>query len=90
MGAALDMNVWAAMDPIDEERAGKWADVIAVKGDPLKDITLLQQVPFVMKGGVVYKNEATAAGADKPRSTIGGFPDSPAATAAAGAAGAEF
>ena len=69
---------------------GKWADVIAVKGDPLKDIKLLQQVPFVMKAGVIYKNEATAAGTDKPRSTIGGFPDSPASMGAAGAAGAEF
>ena len=31
------------------------ADIIAVKGDPLKDITLLQKVDFVMKEGVVYK-----------------------------------
>ena len=36
---------------------GKWADVIAVSGDPLKDISELQRVKFVMKGGVVYKNE---------------------------------
>ena len=34
---------------------GYLADVIAVAGDPLKDITVLQNVPFVMKGGVVYK-----------------------------------
>jgi imidazolonepropionase-like amidohydrolase len=37
--------------------AGKWADIIAVNGDPLKDIKTLQTVPFVMKSGVVYKNE---------------------------------
>jgi len=36
---------------------GKWADIIAVKGDPLMDIKVLQTVPFVMKSGVVYKNE---------------------------------
>jgi imidazolonepropionase-like amidohydrolase len=36
---------------------GKYADIIAVKNDPLTDITTLEQVPFVMKGGVVYKNE---------------------------------
>jgi imidazolonepropionase-like amidohydrolase len=34
---------------------GKWADVIAVAGDPLSDPRVLQQVRFVMKGGVVYK-----------------------------------
>jgi imidazolonepropionase-like amidohydrolase len=37
--------------------AGKWADLAAVAGDPLKDITELQRVKFVMKAGVVYKNE---------------------------------
>jgi len=34
---------------------GKFADIVAVKGDPLKDASVLEQVDFVMKGGVVYK-----------------------------------
>ena len=36
-------------------KAGYFADVIAVPGDPTKDISLLKQVGFVMKGGVVYR-----------------------------------
>jgi len=36
---------------------GKFADVIAVDGDPTKDVTILEHVKFVMKGGTVYKND---------------------------------
>jgi imidazolonepropionase-like amidohydrolase len=36
---------------------GKFADMIAVDGDPTKDVTILEHVKFVMKGGTVYKNE---------------------------------
>ena len=37
-------------------QAGRYADLVAVKGDPLTDIKLLTQVSFVMKEGRVYKN----------------------------------
>jgi imidazolonepropionase-like amidohydrolase len=43
--------------------AGKFADLIAVAGDPLKEITELERVRFVMKGGEVVKDELTARGA---------------------------
>jgi imidazolonepropionase-like amidohydrolase len=36
---------------------GKFADIVAVDGDPTKDVTILEHVKFVMKGGAVYKNE---------------------------------
>jgi imidazolonepropionase-like amidohydrolase len=36
---------------------GKWADVVAVDGDPTKDVSILEHVKFVMKGGTVYKND---------------------------------
>jgi imidazolonepropionase-like amidohydrolase len=35
--------------------AGKFADIVGVRGDPLKDVNLLKQVDFVMMGGSVYK-----------------------------------
>jgi imidazolonepropionase-like amidohydrolase len=35
---------------------GKYADIVAVKGDPLADVGVLQQIDFVMKGGEVYKS----------------------------------
>jgi imidazolonepropionase-like amidohydrolase len=34
---------------------GKYADIVAVDGDPLSDITVMEKVIFVMKGGEVYK-----------------------------------
>ena len=40
--------------------AGKYADIIAVDADPLKDVTVLEHVAFVMKGGVVYKAKGMA------------------------------
>ena len=37
------------------------ADIIGLDGDPLKDITAVRRVVFVMKGGIVYKNTARGA-----------------------------
>ncbi len=44
-----------ASDRIGSIQAGRFADVVAVAGNPLSDITEMQRVTFVMKGGVVYK-----------------------------------
>jgi imidazolonepropionase-like amidohydrolase len=43
--------------PVGSLGPGKFADVIAVDSDPTKDVTVLEHVKFVMKGGVVYKND---------------------------------
>jgi imidazolonepropionase-like amidohydrolase len=40
---------------IGELKKGYWADVIAVSGDPLQDISAVERVRFVMKGGVIYR-----------------------------------
>jgi imidazolonepropionase-like amidohydrolase len=52
---AADLLGWR--DKMGTIEPGKWADLVAVAGDPLKDITELQRVKFVMKSGAVYKNE---------------------------------
>ena len=42
--------------------AGKWADVVAVPGDPIADIRRMENVTFVMKGGIIYKAPAGVSG----------------------------
>jgi imidazolonepropionase-like amidohydrolase len=56
---AADLMGWTAKTGSIEP--GHWADIIAVESDPLKDVRVLQHVNFVMKGGVVYKNESKSA-----------------------------
>ena len=53
---AADLMGWT--DRVGALEPGKWADVIAVKEDPLQDIRAVQHVSFVMKGGVIYKDES--------------------------------
>jgi imidazolonepropionase-like amidohydrolase len=52
---AADLMGWT--DRVGTLEPGKWADIIAVDGDPLKDVKVLQHVNFVMKSGTVYKDE---------------------------------
>jgi len=56
-GTKVNAEILKKGHEIGTVEAGKFADLIAVKGDPLKDITELQRVKFVMIGGKVVKNE---------------------------------
>jgi imidazolonepropionase-like amidohydrolase len=47
-------------DRLGTIEAGKLADIVAVPGDPLADVTRLEQVRFVMKEGVVYPSAEAA------------------------------
>lgn len=51
---AADLMGWSRK--IGTLEAGKWADIIAVERNPLEDVRVLQDVKFVMKGGVIYKS----------------------------------
>ncbi len=52
---AADLLGWS--DKVGALEPGKWADIVAVDGDPLQDVTTLERVKFVMKGGEVVRNE---------------------------------
>jgi imidazolonepropionase-like amidohydrolase len=52
---AADLLGWSGK--VGSLESGAWADIVAVDGDPVKDVTTLEHVKFVMKGGEVIKNE---------------------------------
>jgi imidazolonepropionase-like amidohydrolase len=55
---AADLMGWTAKTGTLEP--GKWADIIGVEKNPMEDVRVLQDVKFVMKGGVVYKGEGSS------------------------------
>jgi imidazolonepropionase-like amidohydrolase len=63
---AIKAATWNAADLIGDTadigsvQPGRYADIIAVTGDPLADVTVLEKVQFVMKGGVVFKSKGVA------------------------------
>ena len=54
---SLNAEIIGWQDRVGSIEAGKFADLIAVPGDPLQDVALLGRVGFVMKGGTVYRDD---------------------------------
>jgi imidazolonepropionase-like amidohydrolase len=52
--ASLNFELGKQVGSIEK---GKFADIVAVSGDPLSDITEMERIRFVMKGGVVFRND---------------------------------
>ena len=53
----MKTSKWISAYENNNVDVGKWADLIAVTGNPLKDIKEMQRVRFVMKNGEVYRDE---------------------------------
>ena len=61
--SAAELLGWK--DKVGQLAPGYYADLVAVTGDPLSDVTVLEHVGFVMKGGKVYKNTLTTEPVDR-------------------------
>jgi len=61
-GTMVNAEAMGWQEQIGSIDTGKYADLVAVSGDPLADITELQRVRFVMKGGKIVRNDLLAAG----------------------------
>ncbi len=57
MATTVNAQIIHMQDSLGTIEKGKFADIIAVSGDPLQDITEIQRIKFVMKGGVVVRND---------------------------------
>ena len=61
MATTVNADIIHMSDKLGTIEKGKFADLIAVSGDPLQDISEMQRVKFVMKGGAVIKNDMAMA-----------------------------
>jgi imidazolonepropionase-like amidohydrolase len=63
MATTVNAEIIHMQDSLGTIEKGKFADLVAVSGDPLEDITEMQRVKFVMKGGMVVRNDVPPSGA---------------------------
>jgi imidazolonepropionase-like amidohydrolase len=63
MATTVNAEIIRMSDKLGSIDKGKFADIIAVSGDPLQDISQMQHVKFVMKGGAVIKNDVSSGSA---------------------------
>jgi imidazolonepropionase-like amidohydrolase len=68
MATSVNAEILHMENNIGAVEKGKFADLIAVAGDPLQDITEMQRVKFVMKGGAVVRDDLTATSGEALRS----------------------
>jgi len=59
-GMSADAELLGIPDKVGSLEVGKFADVVAVPGDPLQNIRVTEHAFFVMKEGLIYKNEKPA------------------------------
>lgn len=63
--ATLNASLALGKTNVGVIETGRFADIVAVKGNPLDNITLLENIDFVMKGGEVYKNTSSSVATQK-------------------------
>jgi imidazolonepropionase-like amidohydrolase len=56
-GTSVDAELFGLSDRLGTLEPAKIADIVAVPGDPVRDISVCSRVLFVMKEGVVYRND---------------------------------
>ena len=55
LGTIQGARAVGMQDKVGTIEVGKFADIVAVPGDPLADVTVMEKVDFAMKGGVIYR-----------------------------------